>query len=345
MNLDSFKKGNCKEWFMPLWSLEELLEYRQHFYPDVSESVVNRLFEHWNGLIRYVIIKSAEYKSDKLNDDEIIAQVDKQFESAILSSNIKTLEEHICGESSVSKDEEISNNILLLDINTSTFQRSEDTLMTYHARKQVLIVLTIKCQAELFKFVDRISWKSPVSTKLNCVFEEVVSLLLPLGGKVFEARKLVDKDQQVSPIIKIISFSKPENTTLDCVCYFNEINSYDDDSVEKCPCTFQIAVGACQSNNVTWDLYNLFHSLYSSSSNRRKIRHFIVVMPRSNLDKLVFKKNFVTDDPKLIEELFEKTRKSDTERQISSDDQKLIANKALSEELEQLVDQYCLKYE
>lgn len=420
MNLEEFKKGTYKEWFMPLWSLEELLEYSKHFYPNLNEAVINRLFEHWNGLIRYVIIKSAEYGSDEQNNEQIVARVDKEFESALKDSNIKILEEYIYGQDRVSsKDEEVSNRIVLLNISTSTFM-SNGTFMTDHARKQVLIEVATKCQAELLSLLDCIpNFKNAitsVSTKLNGVFEEVATFLLSLGG-TFDARKMVDKDQQLSPIIKI-SFPKREITkanytsysklqdkaaqskqeeakdivstitsskeytnmlfsinhsfpTFDSVCYFSEGISHDD-TVEKGPCTFQLTVGASHSNNVTCDSYNLFKSLYSLS-NQRKIKHFMVVV-RSNFESYCFKKSFVTNDPKLVQELFEKTKsgadKNDADKIISEAEKviteaekathnvetaiseakkaifkakKLVADKTLSEELEQRLEQYCLK--
>ena len=83
MKLDGFKRGSFKQWFMPLWSLIELLDYRDRFYPDIDEDLVERLFDHWEGLIRYVIIKPVEYKLDELNDNEIVAQIDKIFDQAI----------------------------------------------------------------------------------------------------------------------------------------------------------------------------------------------------------------------------------------------------------------------
>ena len=63
MKLDVFKRGSFKQWFMPLWSLTELLDYRDRFYPDIGDDLVERLFDHWEGLIRYVIIKPVEYMS------------------------------------------------------------------------------------------------------------------------------------------------------------------------------------------------------------------------------------------------------------------------------------------
>ena len=143
VRLDSFKKGTYKEWFMPLWSLEELLEYRQLFYPSFSESVVNRLFEHWNGLIRYVISKPVNCITYKLDDDEIVAQVDEHFDYAINKSNIETLRHYIYGQDNVSDDVEISNKIILLNINTSTFE-IEDLFMTDHARKRIIAQLHMK---------------------------------------------------------------------------------------------------------------------------------------------------------------------------------------------------------
>ena len=66
------------------------------FYPDIDEYLVERLFVHWEGLIRYVIIKPVEFKLDELNDDEIVAQIDKIFDQAIRESKIHaTLAEYI----------------------------------------------------------------------------------------------------------------------------------------------------------------------------------------------------------------------------------------------------------
>jgi len=370
---------------MPLWTKEELLEYRDHFYPDLSKEVVNRLFEHWNGLIRYVISKSVECMVKKLKDDEIIAQVDKAFDLAINKSNIKTLGEYLYGRDSVSNDVEISNKIILLNINTSTFE-IEDVLMTDHARKQVIAKLDKNSQEDLLNLIIAITstkdLSNKISTKLDGLFEELAGEILA-AGRTLCVRKMVDYGQEIPKMIKI-SFPKrkketanyksnatqakqgAENAkekqtkgivstiqeygeftkilfrinhnfpTFDYVCYFNESIS-NDNTVEKGPCTFQMTVGNTHSNNVTWDSYNLFRSLMS---NERKIKHFIVV-PLPNFEKFTYKNDFQTSDQKLIEYLFENAPDKD-KGNVSEDEKKRIANKVLSEEFKQCVDQYCL---
>jgi hypothetical protein len=197
MNIEEVKKGTFKQWFMPLWTKEELLEYRDHFYPLLSKEVVNRLFEHWNGLIRYVISKSVDCMADKLKDDEIVAKVDEFFVDAINKSNIKTLGEYLYGRDSVSNDVEISNKIILLNINTSTFE-IEDVLMTGYARKQVLAQLDTKSQEELLNLIITITsikdLSNKISAKLNGLFEELAGEILA-AERTFSVRKMVDYGQ------------------------------------------------------------------------------------------------------------------------------------------------------
>lgn len=387
MNLEEFKKGSFDEWFMPLWSNEELLQYRDHFYPKLSKEVVNRLFDHWNGLIRYVISKPADYKAKELNDDVIVAKVDEFFDDAINKSNVNTLGEYLYGRDNVKSDVEISNKIILLNISTSTFEK-EDVFMTYHARKQVIAQLDTKSQEELLNMIYTITstkdLSNKISTKLDGLFEELAGEILA-AGRTLCVRKMVDYGQEIPKMIKISFPKRTKETanyksnaaqakqgaekanekqtkgivstiqeydeftkilfrinhsfpTFDYVCYFNESIS-NDNTVEKGPCTFQMTVGNTHSNNVTWDSYNLFHSLYSSS-NERKIKHFIVV-PLPNFEKFTYKNDFQTSDKKLIEYLFENAPDKD-KGNVSEDEKKRIANKVLSEKFKQCVDQYCL---
>ena len=159
MDLDEFEKGSfvVKKWFMPLWSLTELLDYRDRFYPDVSDYVVETLFDHWDGLIRYVIIKPVEYMSyEELNDDDkIVAQVDKIFDEAISRSDINaTLVEYISERASVSDNLAVSDKIILLDVDDSKFQK-QGTLMTRHAQRRVLARLDDNYKVKLLSSLGR----------------------------------------------------------------------------------------------------------------------------------------------------------------------------------------------
>ena len=157
MDLDEFEKGSfvIQQWFMPLWSLTELLDYRDHFYPDVSDYVVETLFDHWDGLIRYVIIKPVEYMSYKLNDDEIVAKVDKIFDEAISRSDINaTLVEYISERASVSDNLAVSDKIILLDVDDSKFQ-NQGTLLTRHAQRQVIARLDDNYKVKLLSSLGR----------------------------------------------------------------------------------------------------------------------------------------------------------------------------------------------
>jgi len=233
-----------------------------------------------------------------------------------------------------------------------------------------------------------------VTDKFNAIFESIGGYVLALGG-LFDVRKMVDYRQRESELdkislpkreIKVANYKQKKNQatendivstikefgeftrmfihinhsfpTFDYVCYFNENfneNILHTVKKENGPCTFQLTVGADHTNNVTWDSYSLFESLYSLS-NGRKIKHFFVVK-RSNFENFTYKKSFETKDPKLIEDLFKNTgidednviseaKKFINEADLNVENaKKIIANKALSEKLEQRVDQYCLKIE
>lgn len=159
MDFDEFEKGpfDIQQWFMPLWSLTELLDYRDRFYPDVSDYVVETLFDHWDGLIRYVIIKPVEYISyGELNDDKIVAQVDKIFDEAIRTSDIDaTLEEYISESNRVYDNLAVSDKIMLLDVDDSTFH-NQGTFMTRHARRQVIARLNDNDKLDLFNLLGRV---------------------------------------------------------------------------------------------------------------------------------------------------------------------------------------------
>jgi hypothetical protein len=149
---------------------------------------------------------------------------------------------------------------------------------------------------------------------------------------------IVSTIQQFDEFTKILFHINHGFPTFDYVCYFNESIS-NDNMVEKGPCTFQTTVGNTHSNNVTWDSYKLFDSLYSLS-NERKIKHFIVV-PLPNFENFTYKNDFQTSDQKLIEYLFENAPDKD-KGNVSENEKKRIANKVLSEKFKQCVDQYCL---
>ncbi|DAZ96716.1 TPA: hypothetical protein N0F65_011753 [Lagenidium giganteum] len=213
-----FNKTNCQSCYMPVWSLNEILQCRELIYSTTPEAVVLDCFRRWGGIARYVL-RFAQIENQQVLLDRAMDIVDLDW---LVNA---------CGQLDAS-DAHVSHRLLHYRVNKK-FDNEYFVFASKFVQQAVYKRLYEKDKRKLLELIG-------VSDGVGALAVLRGHLLLPRGG-TFQIRRLVDNDEAFDDEDDDIMEDEWDGDDEDAD---DGMNSDDDVAMEECTAVALVDDGA-----------------------------------------------------------------------------------------------------